>query len=82
LGGTVRLTSVLLTASDATAAVRLGGQEIGSQLDPHLERSRRAAVYLEDTAPASVVRVATDGRTVEELARAVIALTGWLEQTG
>ncbi len=79
LGGTVRVTSVLLTASDVTARERLGGREIGSQLDPHIDRGARMAVYLERTAPSSVQRVATDGRTVEELARAVIALAGWLE---
>lgn len=78
LGGDVRVIAVLLTASDDTARARLEGREIGSQLEPHVERGARTAVYLERTAPSSVLRVETDGRTVGELARSVIGLTGWL----
>ena len=78
LGGSVRVISVLLTASDEVTRGRLAAREIGSQLEPHLERSARMASYLQQTAPGSVSRVATDGRTVEELARSVIELTGWL----
>jgi hypothetical protein len=36
MGGTPRITAVLLTADDATARRRLGIREIGSQLDAHL----------------------------------------------
>lgn len=78
LGGSVRVISVLLTASDEVTRRRLEGREIGSQLEPHVERSARMATYLQQTAPDSVARVATDGRSVEELARSVIELTGWL----
>lgn len=77
LGGAVRVISVLLTASDDVARGRLEGREIGGQLAPHVERSARMASYLQQNAPESVPRVATDGRTVDELARAVIGLTGW-----
>lgn len=77
LGGSPRILCVLLTASDDTARVRLSEREIGNQLDPHLQRSALMSSYLEATAPASVVRVATDGRAVAAIAREVIALTGW-----
>jgi hypothetical protein len=77
LGGDVRVIPVLLTASDDVARGRLAGREIGGQFEPHVERSARMASYLQRTAPPSVPRVATDGRTVGELARSVLELTGW-----
>lgn len=78
MGGTPRIISVLLTADDATAHHRLSGREIGSQLDAHLRRSTKMAVHLEDTAPPDVVRVPTDGRPVDVIARDVITATNWL----
>lgn len=73
-----RVVAVLLTATDPTAAGRLGGREIGSALDLHIERSNRAAVELEELAPTWVRRVVTDGRGVADVAREVLGLTGWL----
>lgn len=70
--------AVLLTADDATARSRLGGREIGSALDLQVARSNAAAVELESLAPAWVHRVCTDGRSVVEVAREVLGLTGWL----
>ena len=78
MGGTPRIIPVLLTAADATARRRLGTREIGSQLEAHLHRSAKMAVWLDTSAPADAVRVATDGRSVGEIAREVIAATGWL----
>lgn len=78
VGGAPRIISVLLTAEDATAHHRLSGREIGSQLDAHLQRSAAMAVHLEDAAPPGVVRLPTDGRPVDVIARAVVAATGWL----
>ena len=77
MGGAPRIIGVLLTADDATAGRRLGGREIGSQLDAHVSRSTRMARHLEAAAPSSVVRVPTDGRTVADIARDVISTTGW-----
>jgi hypothetical protein len=77
MGGEPRLTLVLLTAEDSTARQRLAGREIGSRFEPHVTRSAKTAVYLEDTAPDSVLRIRTDGRTVSEIALEVIAATGW-----
>lgn len=72
---------VLLTATDATARSRLGGREIGSALALQISRSNRAAVELEEMTPAEVHRVATDGRGVEDVARSILGLTGWLAAT-
>jgi ABC-type ATPase involved in cell division len=69
--------AVLLTAGDATARRRLAAREIGSALEQHVERSDAAARLLDQTAPASVVRVSTDGRTVGEIAAGIVGLTGW-----
>ncbi|MCL2515006.1 MAG: AAA family ATPase [Microbacteriaceae bacterium] len=77
LGGEVRATRVLLTAADETARARLAGREIGSAFAEHVERSIAAARELEARADASVHRVATDGRSVAEIAAEIIALTGW-----
>lgn len=78
LGGDVTFVGVLLTARDDTAVARLGAREIGGGLDWHVTRSRRAARWLEAEAPGWVVRVATDGRDVADIAIEVIGLTGWV----
>lgn len=73
------VTSVLLTASDATARERLEGREIGDELRAHIARSDAAARRLDAGAGPEVYRVATDGRTVVEIAEDVLAATGWLD---
>ncbi|GIG67950.1 hypothetical protein [Phytomonospora endophytica] len=77
LGGSARLTPVMLTAGDATVAARLGGREIGSELESHIKRSSFMARYLDENVPQGTIRVATDGRTVTEIAREIVAATGW-----
>lgn len=77
MGGDPRAIGVLLTARDDVAHVRLASREIGTALDWHVMRSDRAAVELEVAAPEWVVRVPTDGRSVPDIAREVVALTGW-----
>ncbi|WP_432080849.1 hypothetical protein [Streptomyces sp. WAC 04229] len=81
LGGGVRITRVLLTASDATAHERLVGRERGSELEHELEGSIRKARLLDQRAPEDTVRVATDGRLVVDIAREVVAATGWAAVT-
>ncbi|WP_292853238.1 adenylyl-sulfate kinase [Microbacterium sp.] len=76
LGGTVRSASVLLTASDETAAERLARREIGTALEEHIERSRRAATMLDGARVDH--RIPTDGRPLEEIAREMLASAGWL----
>lgn len=81
MGGDVTPIGVLLTADDTAAEERLRVREVGSYLEPHLERSANMARRLDAHAPAWVHRVPTGGRTVPEIARAVIALTGWTDAT-
>ncbi|MCT9094348.1 AAA family ATPase [Streptomyces sp. ASQP_92] len=78
MGADVRVVRVVLTASDATARERLSGRERGSELERELEGSARKARLLEEQAPLDTVRVATDGRTVVDIAREVVRATGWL----
>lgn len=78
MGDGPRVVGVLLTATDGTARSRLSGREIGSAFDLQVERSNRAAIKLEESAPAWVHRVPTDGRGVVEVAREILGLTGWL----
>lgn len=77
IGGEVKAIGVLLIASDQVAANRLSGREIGSGLDYHLQRSNHAARELDTTAPDHVERVATDQRSVANIAEEILSLTGW-----
>ncbi|CAM5281274.1 hypothetical protein [Streptomyces aurantiogriseus] len=77
LGNDARLVRVLLTATDATTRRRLAGRELGSEFGSELAGSVRKARMLDARAPADTVRVATDGRTVPDIAGEVLAATGW-----
>lgn len=77
-----RIVRVLLTASDETVLRRLTGRERGSELERELARSARTAGVLERRAVAGTVRVATDGRSVGDIARDAVAATGWLGPAG
>jgi hypothetical protein len=77
MGGTVRVTAVLLTARDVTAAGRLAGREIGSQLDAHLARGAVMAAHLHAAAPDDVHRVPTDDRAVTDIATEIIRAANW-----
>ncbi|THV41470.1 hypothetical protein [Glycomyces buryatensis] len=77
MGAEVRIIRVLLTASDETASARLTGREMGSRLEREQRTSALKAPMLEARAPAGTIRVATDGRSVIDIAREVAALTGW-----
>ncbi|MEV7347137.1 hypothetical protein [Streptomyces sp. NPDC093544] len=78
MGSEVRIIRVLLTATDDTTARRLKGREIGSELERELANSAHKARLLDERVPADTVRVATDDRTVVDIAREVVAATGWL----
>ncbi|MFT2020463.1 hypothetical protein ACMA1D_32255 [Streptomyces sp. 796.1] len=77
LGADVHIVPLLLTSDDATAHARLAVRETGSQWEAHVRRSDRMARLLEQHAPPGTVRVATDGRSVTDIAREVVAVTGW-----
>ncbi|MGW5645993.1 AAA family ATPase [Saccharopolyspora sp. NPDC003752] len=80
MGADVRITRVLLTASDATARERLVSRELGSELEQELKGSARKARLLDQRAPEGTARVVTDGRPVVDIAREVVAATGWTRQ--
>lgn len=77
MGSGVVIVRVLLTASDDTARERLTGRELGSELQHEVEGSARKARLLDQRAAEGTVRVATDGRLVVDIARDVVAATGW-----
>lgn len=72
-----RLVPIILTCTDATAAQRLGHRETGDSLDQHVDASRRMAAALTGGAETSTYRIATDDRTMAEIAADAIAFTGW-----
>lgn len=72
------ITGVLLTSMDATASERLAHREIGSTLDRHLERSAENAARLETAAGDWVHRVPTDDRSVRDIAKSIVGITGWI----
>lgn len=77
MGADVRIVRALLTASGATAPERLVGRELGSELEHELAGGIRRARLLDQRVPAGTVRVVTDGRPVGDVAREVVAATGW-----
>lgn len=79
MGADVRIIRVLLSASDRTAEERLTERERGSELEHALRSSARKALLLDERAPADTLRVASDGRSVVDIAREVLAVTGWAE---
>ncbi len=76
-GGAIRTTCVLLTAEEVTVRKRLAQREIGSELAVHIERSLRMARHLGEEAPAHTVRIPTDGRSVQDIARRVLRAAAW-----
>lgn len=63
------------------ARERLTGRERGPELEHELESSARKARILDEQTPLDTVRVATDGRSVVDIAREVVGATGWLPTT-
>jgi hypothetical protein len=71
-------TNTLSVMPDAIASERLTGRELGSELQDGLKASVYKARLLDEHAPADTVRVVTDGRPVMDIAREVLAATGWI----
>ncbi|WP_031055803.1 AAA family ATPase [Streptomyces ochraceiscleroticus] len=82
MGADVRVIRVLLTASDSTAGERLAARELGSELENELRNSAFKAQLLDEQTPVDTTRVATDGRSVVDIAREVVGATGWLRAAG
>lgn len=72
------VTAFLLQCNDETARQRLGAREIGSELQSHLERSDARSAELERSAPADVIRVCTDHRSVRDIAEELLNIIGWI----
>lgn len=77
LGGNPVVHAVLLQAETTAVLDRLGRREIGSALQWHAERSRRAAPELQTAAPPWVRRVDTTGRSVTDIATGIADDLGW-----
>jgi hypothetical protein len=75
--GPVEVIGVLLTADDQTIRQRLSFREVGSALEAHPHRSAGRAAQLEKNCPDWVHRVATDRKSVTEIAAELLDLTGW-----
>jgi predicted kinase len=80
MGWSVRIVRVLLTASDSVTEDRLTHRELGSGLSAELAGSRRNARRLDAEAAPDTVRVATDGRSIPDIARDVVAATDWINK--
>lgn len=78
MGDAPRITAVLLDVSDEVMRQRLSQRESALSLERHLRRNAERRVWLENTAPAWVHRVGTDGKSLDQLAAEVVRLTGWL----
>jgi len=73
-----RVTPVLLTATDTEIEHRLRRRESTPEsLAIHVERSNRMALRLDADADAHAIRIATDGKSVSDVAKAIVALPHW-----
>ncbi|MGI4896636.1 MAG: AAA family ATPase [Janthinobacterium lividum] len=77
LGGPCRVTVVAFTADNDTVAARLSQRETGGGMAHHVERSRVMAAVIDRDAVPETLWVATDRRTVRDVAQEVLDLTGW-----
>jgi hypothetical protein len=78
MGADVRIVRVLLTAADATVDERLAARELGTELEQTRSISAVRARLLDERVPPDTVRIPTDRRSVTDIARDVVAATGWV----
>lgn len=71
---------VRLTATPETIRARLEARDSGATLQEHLAQSVEFDRLLDDARIADAT-VATDGRGVRDVARAVLAAAGWIDET-
>lgn len=77
VGGS-RYTVVRLRASEETLAERVRRREIGAGADDQMSRTLAQHRSMEDEGRADLQVVATEGRSVGEVAREVLRCSGWL----
>jgi GNAT superfamily N-acetyltransferase len=70
-------TRVVLDASDQELERRVRAGEIGSDVEPHLARTRAVAQLFRARHPSEAHVLVTDGRSVSDLATAAISIAGW-----
>lgn len=75
--GADRLLLVRLSASERTLGERVGRREIGSARDDQLARTLRQANQLAEQAVPQTSVIATDRRTVPDIAAEIVELLGW-----
>ncbi|WP_207785647.1 hypothetical protein [Ancrocorticia populi] len=68
---------MLLQASDKTTEERLGRREQGDSLSEHVDRSARAARFLDARSPIAVHRITTDTLEPDDIAEEIIKILGW-----
>lgn len=74
-----KITFVRLSAERTTREDRLRGRELGSGFEHNMAASERATEFIESHDRTEVPFVATDGKTVAEVADAVLRIAAWLE---
>lgn len=74
-----RITVVRLQASETALAERLAQRETDAGLDEQLQRSLTQARRMADEAPNDSIRLETDGRSPEEIARTLLSALGWTD---
>lgn len=77
MGDEPRITAVLLTSTDETAHARLRGRVQNDDLLEHINHSNARSRELESLTPSWVHRIATDGRSVKDIASELHALIAW-----
>lgn len=78
VGDNPNVVAFLLTCTDATARKRLGRREIGSTLDRHITSSANMSTQLQAGIADSTHQIATDNRSVIDIAEHIINLADWL----
>jgi Mrp family chromosome partitioning ATPase len=68
------ITCVRLSASDSTLVDRVTRRELGSDRDAQLERTRRQVLRLDSDRRDDITSIATDGRSLEDIAGEILAL--------
>lgn len=76
-----RITVVRLRANDETLLGRLDRREQGAGREAEMERSLRQSQRMRQEAGEGFLVIETDGRTPAELARDVLAQSGWVEES-
>lgn len=73
-GSDVAMVPIILTASDELVEARLKQREIGTDLESHLVSTEKMGKELDEFNEIPVVRIRTDGRSVEDIAEEIVGI--------